>query len=185
MLIQALKTCLRTANQHLTTATLSALPPCIPLLVTRHPAQIPLPSSSTSPAASTSSSGSSPIDSYALRQVLSQLMPAGGGVVDRLGDARERAREKARETLVVLGGFAFRAGVGSGSQIMSRSRDGKGLETPLQLFERFLREGGLTSKVWRVREQVRPDPFLSFSRGSVFVCQGEETWAQGACSWGV
>ncbi|KAI1792902.1 clasp N terminal-domain-containing protein [Ganoderma leucocontextum] len=153
-LIQVLKACLRTANQHLTTATLSALPPCVPLLVTRHPAQIPLPSSSTSPAASTSSAGSSPVDSYALRQVLTQLMPAGGGVVDRLGDNRERAREMARETLVVLGSFAFRAGGGTGSQLMSRSRDGKGPETPLQLFERFLREGGLTSKVWRVREQA-------------------------------
>ena len=111
-------------------------------------------------------------------------MPAGGGVVDRLGDARERAREKARETLVVLGGFAFRAGGGSGSQIMSRSRDGKGPETPLQLLERFLREGGLTSKVWRVREQVRPHS-LPFPLGRVCLCGGEETVAQGTCLAGV
>ncbi|KAI0637821.1 clasp N terminal-domain-containing protein [Trametes polyzona] len=152
-LVQALKACLRTPNQHLTTATLSALPPLIPLLVTRPPAQIPLPSSSTSPAASTSSATSSPIDSHAMRQVLTQLMPAGGGVLDRLGDARERSRDKARETLVVLGGFAFRCGGSGGSSTMRSSRDGKGPETPLQLFERFLREGGLTSKVWRVREQ--------------------------------
>ncbi|KAI0751370.1 clasp N terminal-domain-containing protein [Daedaleopsis nitida] len=154
-LIQALKTCLRTPNQHLTTATLAALPSAIPLLVTRPPAQIPLPSSSTSPAASTSSVTASPVDAHALRQVLTQLMPAGGGVLDRLGDSRERSREKARETLVVVGGFAFRAaGSGSGSQ-MGRSKDGKGgPETPMQLFERFLREGGLMSKVWRVREQA-------------------------------
>ncbi|TBU58755.1 clasp N terminal-domain-containing protein [Dichomitus squalens] len=151
-LVQVLKACLRISNQHLTTATLSALPPCIPLLVTRHPAQIPLPSSSTSPAASTSSATSSPVDAHALRQVLTQLMPAGGGVVDRLGDSRERAREKARETLVVMGGFAFRAG-STGSH-MGRSRDGKGPESPLHLFERFLREGGMTSKVARVREQA-------------------------------
>ncbi|KAI0356623.1 hypothetical protein OH77DRAFT_1423568 [Trametes cingulata] len=152
VLITALKACLRTPNQHLTTATLSALPPLIPLLVTRSPAQIPLPSSSTSPAASTSSATSSPIDSHAMRMVLTQLMPAGGGVLDRLGDSRERAREKARETLVVMGGFAFRCG-GTGGSVMRSSRDGKGPETPLQLFERFLREGGLSSKVWRVREQ--------------------------------
>ncbi|KAH9853750.1 clasp N terminal-domain-containing protein [Lenzites betulinus] len=153
-LVQALKACLRTPNQHLTTATLSALPPLVPLLATRHPAQIPLPSSSTSPAASTTSSaaGASPIDAHALRQLLTQLMPAGGGVLDRLGDARERARDKARETLVVFGSFAFRCGGGGGSALRS-SRDGKGPETPLQLFERFLREGGLTSKVWRAREQ--------------------------------
>ena len=125
-LIQVVKACLRTPNQHLTTATLSALPPLVPLLVTRPPAQIPLPSSSTSPAASTSSATSSPVDAHALRQVLTQLMPAGGGVIDRLGDSRERAREKARETLVAMGGFAFRCG-GTGSQ-MGRSRDGKGPE---------------------------------------------------------
>ncbi|KAI9001213.1 clasp N terminal-domain-containing protein [Trametes punicea] len=150
-LIQAVKICLRTPNQHLTTATLSALPPLIPLLVTRPPAQIPLPSSSTSPAASTSSATSSPIDPHAMRQVLTQLMPAGGGVIDRLGD-KERARDKARETLVVMGGFAFRCSSTGGSAMRS-SRDGKGPETPLQLFERFLKEGGLASKVWRVREQ--------------------------------
>lgn len=80
-------------------------------------------------------------------------MQAGGGVLDRLGDSRERARDKARETLVVMGGFAFRSG-GTASQL-SRSREGKGPEAPLHLFERFLREGGLMSKVWRAREQVR------------------------------
>ncbi|KAI9067582.1 hypothetical protein FKP32DRAFT_1588408 [Trametes sanguinea] len=113
---------------------------------------IPLPSSSTSPAASTSSATSSPIDSHAMRQVLTQLMPAGGGVIDRLGDSKEKPRDKARETLVVMGGFAFRCG-GPGASTLRSSRDGKGPETPMQLFERFLKEGGLASKVWRVREQ--------------------------------
>ncbi|KAL1937499.1 hypothetical protein VTO73DRAFT_13151 [Trametes versicolor] len=93
-------------NQHPTTATLSALPPLIPLVLTRPPAQIPLPDSSTSPVASIVSTSASPMDARAMRQVLTQLMPAGGGVLDRLGDARERARE----TLVVLGRFAFRCG---------------------------------------------------------------------------
>lgn len=79
------------------------------------------------------------------------LLPSGG-VLDRLGDAREKAREKARETLVILGGMAFRAG---GSSIASgKGREGKGPETPLMIFERTLREQGFASKVWRVREQV-------------------------------
>ena len=112
-LVQVLKACLRTPNQHLTTATLAALPPLVPLLVTRAPAQIPLPSSSSSPAASTSSASASPVDAHALRMVLTQLMPAGGGVLDRLGDTRDRPRECARETLVAMGGFAFRAGGGA------------------------------------------------------------------------
>ena len=76
-----------------------------------------------------------------------------GGIIDRLGDSREKNREKAREALVLLGGFAFRCG--GTSTMMNRSRDGKGPETPVQYFEKHLRELGLASKVWRVREQVR------------------------------
>lgn len=71
-------------------------------------------------------------------------------MIDRLGDTREKAREKAKQTLVVLGGLAFRGG--GGSSIFSKS---KPTETPMMFFERHLREGGLASKVWRVREQVR------------------------------
>lgn len=84
-----------------------------------------------------------------LRQVLAAFLPTGG-ILDRLGDNREKAREKARETLVILGGLAFRAGGTS-----SMSSKAKGTETPLMTFEKYLREGGLGSKVWRVREQVR------------------------------
>ncbi|KZT12975.1 uncharacterized protein LAESUDRAFT_808469 [Laetiporus sulphureus 93-53] len=149
-LIAVLKACLRTANQHLTTATLSALPPLLPLLIARNDLAR---SSSGSPkpaAASTSSATPSSIDAHALRHVLTAFLPPGG-VIDRLGDSREKAREKARETLVVLGGLAFRNG-GTGS-VMNRSRDGKGPETPLMIFEKHLRENGLASKVWRVREQ--------------------------------
>ena len=69
-------------------------------------------------------------------------------MIDRLGD-KERAQLKARDTLVILGGFAFRSG--SGSAI---SKAGKGVETPIAIFERLLKEFGLTSKVWKVREQV-------------------------------
>lgn len=82
-----------------------------------------------------------------LRQVLAAFLPTGG-ILDRLGDSREKAREKARETLVILGGLAFRAG---GVSSMSKA---KGIETPLMTFEKYFREGGLGSKVWRVREQV-------------------------------
>ena len=86
-----------------------------------------------------------------LRQVLIAFLPTGG-VIDRLGDNREKTREKARETLVILGGLAYRAG--GSSVISSKSRDGKGPESPIMIFERFLKEGGLGSKVWRTREQV-------------------------------
>lgn len=62
---------------------------------------------------------------------------------------------KGRETLVVLGGFAFRAPGSTMSTMSTSSRSGKGgPETPLAIFERFLRENGLGSKVWKVREQV-------------------------------
>ncbi|KAI0080767.1 hypothetical protein K474DRAFT_1657611 [Panus rudis PR-1116 ss-1] len=147
-LITVLKACLRTPNQHLTNATLSALPPLLPRLITRAPHNASQP---TSPAASTSSiaASSSLIDAHILRQVLMAFLPPGG-VIDRLGDSRDKAREKARETLVILGGFAFH----SGGSALGRSRDGKGPETPLMIFERFLKEVGLGSKVWRVREQA-------------------------------
>lgn len=74
-----------------------------------------------------------------------------GGIIDRLGDARERTREKARESLAILGGLTFRAGGGSA---LAASKSGKTQETAMQMFERLLKEVGLTSKAWRVREQV-------------------------------
>lgn len=163
-LINVLKTCLRTPNQHLTTATLSCLPPLLPLLVSRathnahsHPHHPP-------PSAHSSTSSSAPptIDAHTLRQLIHAFLPAGG-VIDRLGDSRDKSRDKARETLVVLGGFAFRSG-GTGGAGVGKSREGKGPETPLMVFEKFLREGGLGSKVWKVREQVFLDLFFPFQR---------------------
>jgi CLIP-associating protein 1/2 len=100
------------------------------------------------------------VDLYHLRQVLNAFLPQGG-IIDRLGDTRERSREKARESLVLIGGFAFRAGGGSS---LARSRDGKSAETPLQVFERFFRDSALGSKVWRVREQVRSVSFHAIRR---------------------
>lgn len=73
-----------------------------------------------------------------------------GGIIDRLGDARERSREKARESLAILGGLAFRAG----GSAFTASKSGKTQETTMQMFERLLKELGLSSKAWRVREQV-------------------------------
>ncbi|KAJ6510018.1 clasp N terminal-domain-containing protein [Mycena vitilis] len=149
-LIQVLKTCLRTSNQHLTTATLSALPPLLPTLIA--PA-LGNAQSQNALSQSTSSVGSmapsSVVDTATLRQVLVAFLPPGG-LIERLGD-KERTQVKARETLVILGGLAFRSGAAS-STMSTKSRD-KGPETPLMMFERYLREIGLSSKVWKVREQ--------------------------------
>ncbi|KAH9007082.1 clasp N terminal-domain-containing protein [Lactarius hatsudake] len=145
VVIQTFKACLRISHQHLQAATLHALPPLLPLLLSGAPAR----SATTPTSASTSSAGSSSIDSYALRQALIAFLPTGG-IIDRLGDARERSREKARESLVVLGELAFRAGGGS---TLAASKSGKTQETALQMFERFLKEIGLASKAWRIREQ--------------------------------
>lgn len=57
---------------------------------------------------------------------------------------------KARDALVILAGFALRASPTSAIP----SKGAKNVETPLALFERFLKENGLASKVWKVREQV-------------------------------
>ena len=80
---------------------------------------------------------------------MSSFLPSPG-VFERLGDAREKPRDKARETLVIIGGFAFRSSPSS-----SKLGNGKGSEPPIVIFERFLKDHGLSSKVWRVREQVR------------------------------
>ena len=118
------------------TATLTALPSFIPLLVTGK-----------------LDNSDAQVDVNLLRQILTAFLPTGG-LIDRLGDNRERAREKARESLVALGGLAFRCAPTS-LLVSTRGRDaGKGPETPMMIWERFIREGGLQSKVWRVREQV-------------------------------
>ncbi|KAH9999414.1 clasp N terminal-domain-containing protein [Russula vinacea] len=145
--IQTFRACLRVSHQHLQAATLSALPPLLPLLLSNVQTRSAAPPASAS--ASTSSAGSSSIDSYTLRQALVAFLPTGG-IIDRLGDARERSREKARESLAILGGLAFRAGGGS---TLTASKSGKTQETALQTYERLLKEIGLTSKAWRVREQ--------------------------------
>ncbi|KAJ6539138.1 clasp N terminal-domain-containing protein [Mycena capillaripes] len=150
-LIQVLKTCLRTSNQHLTTATLSALPPLLPLLIAPAVGNAQSQNALSQSTSSISSvAPSSVVDAATLRQVLVAFLPPGG-LIERLGD-KERAQIKAREALVILGGLAFRAGASS-STISTKSRDNKGPETPIMMFERYLREIGLASKVWKVREQ--------------------------------
>lgn len=143
-LVNVLKSFLRSSNQHLIAATLVALPPFFPLLTTGK-----------------LDDSEEPVDVNSLRHAMTAFLPSGG-LLDRLGDNRDRSREKVREAVVVLGGLALRCG--SSSLHMSSSmriRDaGKGTESPLMIWERFLREGGLQSKVWRVREQVRSTAVL-------------------------
>jgi CLIP-associating protein 1/2 len=83
--------------------------------------------------------------------VLNNLLPAGG-LIERLGD-KEKVQLKARESLVILGGLAFRSGASS-LPVPAFSKPSKTAETPLMIFEKFLKEGGLASKVFKVREQV-------------------------------
>ncbi|THH11551.1 hypothetical protein EW145_g600 [Phellinidium pouzarii] len=130
-IINTLKTCLRASNQHLSTTALAALPPFFALLTTGRP-----------------DDSNFPVDAVTLRNALTAFLPAGG-LIDKLGDNRERTREKARESMVVLAGLSFRCGTSS-LYASARGRDaGKGPETPLMVWERFVREGGLQSKVWR------------------------------------
>ncbi|KIY67338.1 hypothetical protein CYLTODRAFT_490690 [Cylindrobasidium torrendii FP15055 ss-10] len=149
-LINAFKTCIRTSNLHLSAATLSALQPAIPLIVARH-TQAPHGRSIPSPSLSSSTSSSSSfIDASLLRQCVNAFLPTGG-LIERLGD-KEKIQLKARESLVLLGGYAYRSG-GASSMMSTGSHKGRGPETPLAIFERFLRENGFGSKVWKVREQ--------------------------------
>lgn len=93
-----------------------------------------------------------PLETSLLRQLLSTFLSAGG-IIDRLGDSRERSREMARESLVILGGLAYQCSAGSQSSIRVKDA-GKASESPISIFEGHFRENALQSKVWRVREQV-------------------------------
>lgn len=64
---------------------------------------------------------------------------------------------------MILGGLAFRVGGGS---TLAASKNGKTQETALQMFERLLKEIGLASKAWRIREQVRFHPSTVHRDGS-------------------
>ncbi|EJD53867.1 hypothetical protein AURDEDRAFT_133525 [Auricularia subglabra TFB-10046 SS5] len=142
-LLTTLKTCLRTPNQHVSTAALGAIAPFFPLLVAGSHA--PLPSSN-------SSSSSAMGESATLRHALTAFL-ASGGVLDRLGDARDKARERARDALVAIASVIFKHG-GQPVPPAAAARLQKAPETPLAMFERFVREGAFAHKAWRVREQM-------------------------------
>jgi len=76
---------------------------------------------------------------------------ASGGIIDRLGEQREPVRKTARETLVSIGVAAVKHSIPSGGGGVRR---GEKLESPYGLFEKYIKEAGFGSKVWRVREQV-------------------------------
>ncbi|KIO19258.1 hypothetical protein M407DRAFT_11490 [Tulasnella calospora MUT 4182] len=132
------------ATELLTIATLAVIPPFIRIL-----------SSSASQATSATGSnpptpGKSPAVQH-LRQAISAFLPPGG-VVDRLGEQREKARDSARLALVEICGAAFQS---SPPSVGSRIKDvTKGHETPLALVEKHVKDHGLSSKVARVREQT-------------------------------
>jgi len=150
--ISTLKACLKVSHQHLTTAAVSVIPTLLPLIIaTGQPNHRPTHQRSLSNSTSTSSTTAS-IDAFNLRQALTAFLTPGG-LFERLGDTREKPRDKARESLVLLGGYAFK--FAGGSAFASKSTSSKGPETPLAMFERFMKDSGFGSKVWRIREQVR------------------------------
>ncbi|KAF8741306.1 CLASP N terminal, partial [Rhizoctonia solani] len=128
-LITALKVCLRTANQHLTTPTLLLFPSLF-----RHLA-----------------SNSSNFQ-HEIRLVFASFLPSGG-VFDRLGDVRDRAREAAKAALVSMASLALPPGGLSQSASFRGKDPHRGQETPMMIFEKALRENGFGSKIARVREQ--------------------------------
>jgi len=163
VVIGTLKACLKVSHQHLTTAAVSVIPTLLPLIIaTGQPNHRPTHQRSLSNSTSTSSTTAS-IDAFNLRQALTAFLTPGG-LFERLGDTREKPRDKARESLVLLGGYAFK--FAGGSAFASKSISSKGPETPLAMFERFMKDSGFGSKVWRIREQVR----YTHSSKASFLC---------------
>lgn len=138
-MIQALKTTLRIPNQHIYTASLHTIASFLPVLMP------PLEDDLSTPTAH---------EVILFRHALIAFL-APGGIIDRLGDAREKSREGAKEACVTAGLAAFKCSphTHATSQVYS-GRGGKGPETPLAMYERVLREQGFGSKSARVREQV-------------------------------
>lgn len=136
--IAALKASVRISNQHIYTASLSAIAALFPVLVTSEVAE---------------HSTFTAHDVAALRHgLLAFLSP--GGILDRLGDNREKARDCAREALVSAGNIAFKYSPPTPVHLAKSTHGAKGQETPIAIFERSVRDLGFGSKVSRVREQV-------------------------------
>lgn len=74
--------------------------------------------------------------------------------LEKLGDGKERVRELARKALVELGSSAYVASNGIGMSNSTSLSKGKEVETPLAIYERFLRDNGLGAKSPRIKEQV-------------------------------
>jgi CLIP-associating protein 1/2 len=130
-----LKASVRFPNQHIYTASLSAIAALFPVLVTSDAAE---------------HTTFTAHDVAVLRHgLLAFLSP--GGILDRLGDNREKPRDCAREALVSAGNVAFKY---SSHTPGKSTQSAKGPETPLAIFERSMRDLGFGSKVSRVREQV-------------------------------
>ncbi|CDZ97991.1 CLASP N-terminal domain [Phaffia rhodozyma] len=83
-----------------------------------------------------------------LRSILHAFLPTGNGVIDRLAEPRERLRELARESLVILGETSALT-----SKSLAGSAAGKEEITVLNLWEKAMREQGLSSKNVRIKEQ--------------------------------
>ncbi|CAE6524060.1 unnamed protein product [Rhizoctonia solani] len=128
-LIAALKVCLRTANQHLTTPTLLLFPSLF-----RHLASNP-----------------SHLQ-HEIRLAFISFLPSGG-VFDRLGDVRDRGREAAKAAIVSMASLAVPPGGLSQSASFRGKDTHRGQETPMTIFEKSFRENGFGNKVARVREQ--------------------------------
>lgn len=124
------------------TATISAIRAFIPRIDTKD-AQ----SSHDALGSSTSSLTTRP--NHELRQAFLAFLPSGG-IIDRLGEQRDPTRTLSRSALVEIGLVAVKHGVTSGSTL----RKGDRSETLYSLFEKYIKEVGFASKVWRVREQV-------------------------------
>ena len=143
-MVTTLKPCIRTANQHLTTAALTAIPPFITAIT-------PGPPPSSIEGDPSTSSEDLPQNSASIQEIRHALFAflQPGGVIDRLAEQREKARDAARESLVVLCIAASAYGP------PGRVKDVvKGQEPPLWIVEKFVKELGLGSKAFRVREQV-------------------------------
>ncbi|KAG8885181.1 suppressor of tub2 mutation [Tulasnella sp. 331] len=144
-IVAALKSCLRTPNHHLATAALAVLPSLFRRLAANLPSagdDAPLTSSSPAPGVRSNA------NLHQLRQALLAFLPSGG-VLDRLGDQREKARDAAREAFVAIAGVAYECSPNTGSRIKDKAH-----EPPLAIVEKHVKELGLASKSFRIREQT-------------------------------
>ncbi|KAF8312831.1 ARM repeat-containing protein [Clavulina sp. PMI_390] len=142
-LIATLKTCLRSSNTHLVTATISAIRAFVPKIDGKDSVN-----PRDSLASSVSSSSLRP--NHDLRQAFLAFLPSGG-IIDRLGEQRDTLRTLAREALIVIGSIAVRHNLPLGASTARKPDRGESL---YGLFEKHIKEVGFGSKVWRVREQT-------------------------------